>query len=97
LIFPRVHVKASFPNNFQNHKAGGFESAFRVTGGYLKAGTSFLKRVTEKVFRIILKKHDETLFLIFSTTRKPNMVTLLLSYFRKGKLSESIVIISSSL
>jgi hypothetical protein len=28
------------------HAIAGFGTTFRVTGGYLKAGTSFLKRVT---------------------------------------------------
>jgi hypothetical protein len=38
---------ASFRDNFKDHR-GLLEPTFRVTGGFRKAGTSFLKRVTDK-------------------------------------------------
>ncbi len=46
-----TYIKASFRNSFQNHR-WFFGTPFRVTGCYQKAGTSSLKRVTERVFTI---------------------------------------------
>jgi hypothetical protein len=44
-----VHVMAGFRNNFQDHRRLAEK---RVIGGYQKAGTSFLKRVTGRIFTI---------------------------------------------
>jgi hypothetical protein len=53
-----VHIIASFRTVFG--------ATFGVTGGYLKFGTSFLKRVTWKVFKIIDFKEANMNFIYFS-------------------------------
>ncbi len=55
-----VNVMGDFRNNFQDHRrlseqlleSQAFGTAFRVTIGYLKAGISFMKRITGRLFII---------------------------------------------
>jgi hypothetical protein len=43
-----------------------FTATFRVTGGYIKAGTSLLKRITGRIFRIsYFKEANRNFFLLF--------------------------------
>jgi len=70
-------VIAGFRNNFQNHRRP-IRAIYLIADGCLKAGTSFLKRVTGRNFRIsklhISKKKADSLYLIFSTERQQNAV-----------------------
>ncbi len=43
-----VYVIASFWNNFKNHRLLS-KQLFGVIDGYLKAGTSFLRRLTRRI------------------------------------------------
>jgi hypothetical protein len=43
---------------------------FRVTGGYLKAGTSFLKRVTGRFFELVSDFIEASRQFIFNFLRK---------------------------
>ncbi len=49
-LYTVIHVLASFQNNFKI--TGSFRTTIEVTGSYLKAETSFLKRVTGRILRI---------------------------------------------
>ncbi len=73
-----THVMAGFRNNFQNPRRP-IGAIFWIADGCLKAGRSFLKRVTGRNFRIstevtYFKKQADSLYLIISTERQPNIV-----------------------
>ncbi len=59
-IFFNVHVMSGFWNKFQ----ASFGTFFRVTGGFLHASKSSLKKVLE--LEIFSQKEAETLYLICS-------------------------------
>ncbi len=63
-----MHIMGGLRNNFQNH-IRVTEHGFTVTGGFLNAERSSLKRVTIRIFKIS-KKQPKTLFSIFSITRQ---------------------------
>ncbi len=46
-----VHIHGRLSEQFSKSQAA-FTPSFRVTGGYRKAGTSFLKIVTGRVFTV---------------------------------------------
>jgi hypothetical protein len=53
-----------------------FRTIFRVTGGYLKAGTSFLNRVKGRIFRISKRffTSNRNTILIFPSRRQSKIV-----------------------
>jgi hypothetical protein len=46
---------------------------FRVIGGYRKAGTSFLKRVTGRIFTLS-KQAENFIYVMFFTKKQPKVV-----------------------
>jgi hypothetical protein len=48
-----VYIHSRLPENFSESQAG-FGTTFKGTGGYQKAGTSSLKRVTGRNFTTVL-------------------------------------------
>ncbi len=59
------------PEQFSESQVA-FGITSKVTGGYLQAGISFLKRVTVKIFRIskwFQRSKQKTLFFIFSSKK----------------------------
>ncbi len=74
-IFSSVHVKPGFQNNFLNYRWLS-EQLFRVPGGYIKAGTIFLKRVAGRIFRISRGLHrskQKLYFDFFYAKRQPKL------------------------
>jgi hypothetical protein len=54
-----------------------FRATFRVTGGYMKAGTSFLKRIIGRIFRISDSKEASRNFFFYFFPKKAATIPLL--------------------
>jgi hypothetical protein len=59
-----VYIHGRLSEQFSVSQAA-FGTTFRVTGGYRKAGTSFMKRVTGRIFTKVLKRINQKLYLDF--------------------------------
>jgi hypothetical protein len=74
-IFSSLQRHGNLFEQFSESQAA-FQTTFRVTGGYLKAGTSFLKRVTGKIFKLVsdfMKHKQKPYFQLLCTKRQPDI------------------------
>jgi hypothetical protein len=78
---------AGFRNNFRSH--GAFETTFRVTGGYQKAGTSFLKMVTGRILELVsVSKGASSKFILdFPRKKRAKIIKSTVLAFRNKKYS----------
>jgi hypothetical protein len=78
-------------------RQAAFGTTFRVTGGYRKAGTSSLKRVTGKIFTIskwFYRSEAETSFWSFITKRQEKIVRTISAYSQSTVLIFRTIFIS---
>jgi hypothetical protein len=64
---------------------GSFGTTFEVTGSYLKAETSFLKRFTGRILRIskwFQRKGAETFFKLSQLNWEPNIVKTFSGHYK---------------
>jgi hypothetical protein len=73
-----MYIHCSLLEQFSGSQSA-FGTTFRVTGGYLKAGTSFLKRVTETIFIEAIRNY----ILNFLYNLEPGIVKIISAQTKK--------------